>query len=758
VEFNCQSRSYGWAKRALLAGVVAVFLGFAGWYCGWRPVNIEAAPPPLVTVGNGLVASSTSESCRECHEREYGLWASSHHVLAERAVQPDVDRAAFEPGRVFKTGSVTNQARIVGGGFQIVTLGFKTNIEPYQVERVIGHDPVRQFLTAAPGGRWQVLEATYESKSGQWFDVYGDEDRQPGEWGHWTGRGMNWNSRCADCHNTRLHKNYEESTDSYHTVMVEAGVGCASCHPSMSEHVIWQRANRGKGLKDPALVKLNSVQVLEICGSCHSRREEIIGNFTPGDSFFDHYQLEILDESDQWYADGQVHGEDYEFASFLGSKMMGRGVTCLDCHNPNSVKTNLPGNSMCMRCHSGGYTNAPVINPVEHGHHGETSAGSECVGCHMPVTVYMQRHPRHDHGFTIPDPLLTKELNIPNACTRCHADKSVDWAVEYADKWYGAKMNRSTRDRARMIAAAKKGEARARLQVVNLLTNGQESAYWRAVAAGLLWQWADAPEVKAALLARLKDTSPLVREKAVNSLESMVDSNDGKTIQTLKPMLEDSSRNVRVAAAWLLKSSVDAKSRAGVELQAMLDFNADQPAGQYRKAMFDLARQQPSNALAHLRKGIAWDPFSPPLRLEAAEVLTQLGRFDEAANELHALCRLQPTSAEFRYKLGLALAESHQITGAADAFKEAVKLDPQHTQAWYNLGLALDALGQVDESIAALKRAESLAPKDPQLALARARVLARAGRNDEAKAAAMQALIIQPDFPPARQILESLAH
>ena len=49
----------------------------------------------------------------------------------------------------------------------------------------------------------------------------------------------------------------------------------------------------------------------------------------------------------------------------------------------------------------------------------------------MPVTVYMQRHPRRDHGFTIPDPLLTKELNIPNACNRCHANQTTDWALKY---------------------------------------------------------------------------------------------------------------------------------------------------------------------------------------------------------------------------------------------------------------------------------------------------------------------------------------
>ena len=114
------------------------------------------------------------------------------------------------------------------------------------------------------------------------------------------------------------------------------------------------------------------------------------------------------------------------------------------------------------------------------------------------------------------------------------------------DTWYGAKVNRPSRDRAQVIASAQKGENKARLQMVNLMTNGQQSAYWRAVGAGLLWQWADTPEVKSALLALLKDSSPLVREKAVDSLESLADSNNGEVLQALKPMLEDSSRNVRV--------------------------------------------------------------------------------------------------------------------------------------------------------------------------------------------------------------------
>jgi hypothetical protein len=76
----------------------------------------------------------------------------------------------------------------------------------------------------------------------------------------------------------------------------------------------------------------------------------------------------------------------------------------------------------------------------------------------MPVTTYMQRHPRHDHGFTIPDPLLTKKFGIPNACNRCHQDRDADWALASVEQWFGAKMDRPARRRAeshcRLRAAA----------------------------------------------------------------------------------------------------------------------------------------------------------------------------------------------------------------------------------------------------------------------------------------------------------------
>jgi len=105
-----------------------------------------------------------------------------------------------------------------------------------------------------------------------------------------------------------------------------------------------------------------------------------------------------------------------------------------------------------MRCHATGAPlpgitrPAPVIDPATHSHHGAEGTDATCVTCHMPVTTYMQRHPRHDHGFTIPDPLLTKKFGIPNACNRCAQKefsrrlvcKALSFIREISAVWPGA--------------------------------------------------------------------------------------------------------------------------------------------------------------------------------------------------------------------------------------------------------------------------------------------------------------------------------
>lgn len=666
-----KSRHIDWLQIAVAALLVGWF-GFAFYRLGKLP-SASTPHSPIVVSHVGLETNSPyagSESCRDCHRKEYDLWEQSHHALAERPLQPAADRIAFDPPRSFPHGSDTTTVRVQDGQYQIITRGLDGKFRPYPVERVIGDDPLIQFLTPFPGGRYQVQEVSYDPKSNQWFHVYGDDIRHPGEYGHWTGRGMNWNSQCAECHNTRLHKNYDAATDSYHTTMAEMAVGCEACHGPLKAHNEWQQAHPHTTLQDPAVSNLSSHQIIGLCASCHSRNTDLTENFKPGDSIYNHYSIEILDYDERWYPDNQIKDEDYEYEAFMGSKMYQAGVICMDCHDPHSYKNTLQGNDLCMRCHNGGNPKAPKIDPASHVH----ECKSDCIGCHMPVTVYMQRHPRRDHGFTIPDPLLTKELNIPNACNRCHTDKSTDWSLKYTEQWYGTNMSRLTRERARWIAAGENGEASAKDKLIGLLADTNQAPYWRAVAATFLEQWANDPAAQTALLAQLKNWHPLVRERVVRSLGPAIANTNVFT--AMKPMLDDPLRNVRVAAAWVLRATVDMQSRAGQDLQRMLDLEADQPTGQFEEAMFLLSRQQPAEALVHLKKATAWDKLSPPFLCKQAQVQDQLGQLAEALKTLDQAEAAVPDDPHIPYVRAVILARNGRYDEARIAVNQALKIQP----------------------------------------------------------------------------------
>jgi tetratricopeptide (TPR) repeat protein len=714
-----------------------------------------------------------SASCRECHEEAFAAWERSNHGLAERAVSEAMDKPAFDPPRQFRHGTQATRVNWQAGTGQVHTDGPHGTGQVFRAERVLGHDPLRQYLVEFPRGHWQTLEAAFDPISNQWFNVYGQEDRKAGEWGHWTGRGMNWNSMCAACHNTRLRKNYDATTDSYRTAMVERGVGCESCHGPLRTHNEWQAKYGKSGAKDPTLTKLTRQQTVDNCGFCHARRADLTGDFKPGDSFYDHQHPSIVDETDIFYPDGQVRDEDYEFAPFLGSRMHASGVYCLDCHHPHSMKTLLPGNWLCMKCHSGGVTNAPIIDPVAHSHHRvfgydtngvlvnpDLSAykpriiketGGECVNCHMPQTAYMQRHWRHDHGFTIPDPLLTKQHGIPNACNRCHQDKSNDWSLEWTERWYGPKMQRPTRTRAQWVARARAGDAAATDGLLEVY-RGETIPYWRAVILRLLSSQARNPRVLVALEQGIRDTNALVRAEAVNALGPLLQDGDPRLLASVRTALTDVSRNVRVAAARVWPPGPEAvPDLAQSELQHSLDLNADQPAGQFAKGLYLRARNDPE-ALGPLRQAVAWDPWSPPFHSELAAALSAFGRLQEAVDQLAAAVNRIPRDANLHFQLGLALSEVNQPRAALAALETAVRLDPRHGRAWYNLGLAQNLQNQPEAALDSLSRAETAQPDDAQIPYARATILARLHRPVEALKAVRRALELAPDYQEARQL------
>ena len=235
-------------------------------------------------------AYSGSASCRECHVEAYDNWAKSHHALAERLPDAKQEDAAFVPARTFKHGTQQTSLRKSNGHFKLITAGLHGTNEIFPVARILAENPLRQMLVPFPGGRLQATEAAWDPRSNEWFNVCGTEDRKPGEWGHWTGRGMNWNSMCATCHNTRVRKNYDVPSDSYHTAMVENGVGCESCHGPMRSHNDWQHAHKNSSLKDPTVRKLTRDEMFSTGEAV--KELEVAVKLAPDDAEF-HYKLAL---------------------------------------------------------------------------------------------------------------------------------------------------------------------------------------------------------------------------------------------------------------------------------------------------------------------------------------------------------------------------------------------------------------------------------------------------------------------------------
>ncbi len=718
---------------------------------------LSCRPNPPASARPARVADATAQtsaSCQHCHAEIFAAWSPTDHANANRPVA-ERDRVAFTATTHLASGGADFDLGWVDGKPAMNERRADAPTIPHAPKLVLGSKPLWQPLVPAPGNRWQPTDMAFDPAKKEWFNVFGDEHRQPGEWGHWTGRGMNWNSMCAHCHMTGFQKNYIAATDSYASTWVEHGVGCIQCHgPMPSDHAALAPGAK-KSATPPAPPFFGDRQrMMQTCAPCHARNELLTAEFQPGENYSDHFRLTLPVDPAVFYPDGQQRDEDFNWTSFQLSRMGGHGgVTCFDCHDPHTTKTLLPAtnNLLCLRCHGApGVNKAPVIDPLAHSHHPPDSTGNQCVTCHMPTTNYMQRAPRHDHGFLKPDPLLTRELGIPNACNRCHTDQSTNWAIAQTDAWYGTRLDSSQRARTRAVAAAQQHQPTAGASLLALLAQ-EEVPTWRATLLELAAPYAsNTPTVVTAARASLAARDPLERAAAVRLLAEQPDAG-----ATLAPALNDPSRLVRLDAAWALSPTLTEPSPARAELDAYLALTLDQPAGHLRLGQ-DLAnRGRLPDAEKEMQLAATWDPFSPGIRDALGFVLNAENKPLEAAAAFFRAAQLQPADAQPAYRAGLAFASAGRLADAETALRLAVQRDPQFDRAWYNLGLLLAQTDRLTEATTALQHAESLTANTPDYPYALATVLLRTGDRAGALAAARRTLALDPNNAAARALLQA---
>ena len=382
----------------------------------------------------------------------------------------------------------------------------------------------------------------------------------------------------------------------------------------------------------------------------------------------------------------------------------------------------------------------------------------------MPVTVYMQRDPRHDHSFGRPDPELTIALGVPNACNRCHADHDAAWAAELVRDWYPDDAVRAQR-RAVAIAIAQ-GRRSDPDSVPALLTliAGPADTIRRASAARLLARFPTSTGVTPALLAGVRDPAPLVRTGAAWALAQRPslapDARDA-----MVAALDDPVLTVRLHAAVALRGvapdtlpepAAQALARATAEWRTSQALGADTPESHFNLAIVLAAQGRSDEAEREYRAALKLWPRSIQARHNLAMLLARQGRPEEAATELETLLANDPVPAS-AFALGLLYGQMGRWNDAAAALGRCLAEDPEYPRARYNRALALAKAGETTAALDELERAA----EDPAARAEAVRTLVDLSRqvNDKARLERWVLEAAQLDHeaqvdPGAREMLE----
>ncbi|MEI6892850.1 MAG: ammonia-forming cytochrome c nitrite reductase subunit c552 [Pontiella sp.] len=676
-----------------------------------------------------------SSSCIVCHERFYELWSTSHHGKAMEAFSVSLTKT-LEP---MTEPIVVNDEKFIvefddHGGIlrSISSCGEETT---WRIRFSFGGRNVRYFLIPMDKGKLQVAPVAYYVHLGKWYDSAGSmvrnfhEDEPQDEALHWTDRQLTFNTSCHNCHVSQLEKNYNPEDDSYTTTWTEPGINCETCHGPAEAHVkaAEEAAAKGEELLDLKLLTfhgdLNLAQRDATCGPCHAKGTILTRDFTPGELYFDHYDLTSYEDRDFW-ADGRDLGENYTQTGWMANQCAISGqLECIHCHTSSGrFRFADDPNQSCLPCH-----NKRVDNILAHSHH-SAEAGLTCVDCHMPTTAqaYMSRS---DHTFRPPSPAATLEFGSPNACNLCHNDQDAimgnydghdqadaEWADKHVKAWYGVDSGKPILEQGRIIQFCRKGDWTKLPEILAYLNQPQCDAP-TAVAILRLLNNCPFPEKWPTIRKLLEHKHEWVRATAAASLQY---STDLETTQGLLKACSDRYRTVRIRAAGALlarnlagysKEEQVIYEKAHAEYWNSLIIFPDRWSTHYNQGIYYDRIGKPEESLAAYNQSLKLrDDVIQPM-INASMVHARAGDSTNAYAMLERALKVEPKSALVNFNLALLDAEFGNNATAETHLKAALEADPAMPQAAYNLGILL-ARKNNNEGFQWLEKAALLVPEN----------------------------------------------
>ena len=523
------------AKPAL--ALLAAF-ALAG-VCAQARARAQAAPAP------DFVGAAACASCHPSHDER---WKRGRHSKMAQPATAAAVKGDFSQKEISLRGQRFG-LREDHGRYFISERGKGDKPIEHEVLLTLGNRRIQHYLTRREDGWIVVLPPTWDVQRQQWF--HNMEIVRPDE-KHVDGMQV-WNKNCHGCHVSQQVKNHDPATRSYATTWQDFGTSCERCHGPGAAHA----AARGP-IVNPR--KLDAAHTTAVCAQCHSLRDVVVQGYTPRAEYYDHF-LPLLEygprsESDPaWWPDGRPRRFSNDALGLMQSRCyLKGGATCLSCHTdphePDVDKNAAlrPDNKeLCTGCHA-----AIGKDVAAHTHHAPESAGSSCVECHMPPTVYSIKAKIRDHTLSVPVPENTLRFGIPNACATCHGLKKPQWAQETLAAWGMTGRGRRLVEQAEAFSAGRARKAEAVAKLIAIARRSDESPLIRANAVGYLARYAT-EDARAAVLGALESEEPLLRAVAALNVGGTGMGAERAKAPLVKA-LHDPRRVVRVGAAFSLVS------------------------------------------------------------------------------------------------------------------------------------------------------------------------------------------------------------
>ncbi len=658
----------------------------------------------------------TDPNCRSCHQSEWMGWRSSHH---QKSMQ-----IANENSVLGRFNNVINTINGEDSRFYKKGNEFWVNLEAgdYKIEYVFGFDPLQQYLIKMDDGKYQTLPLSWDSRDAarggqRWFHIYGDDHIPKNDRLHWQQPLQNWNGMCADCHSTGLKRNFSPINNQFDTSWDTVNVSCASCHDgnnfkySTGDDGLGWILEEGTNTASWNGPKRDRSEI-EVCAACHSRRAPLTDGFKADDKFLDTFlPSSIL--APEYFPDGQIHDEVYVWGSFMQSKMHANGVVCSDCHDPHSLQLKASGNDLCAQCHVPEY-----FNTAQHHKHQIGSTGAQCINCHMTSQTYMGVDDRRDHSFRIPRPVLSQQISSPDACTSCHTDQEVSWAIKHTNEWTENKPEEI--HYGEILNDVFLGTHGAEQKLKAMLKDDEIPEIIRGSGYSLLSNY---PNESTAELIKIGTLSPepLVRLGAVQG-STFIPLDIRFAI--LSPLLSDEYRAIRVetvrALSDLQLEAID-KSNQQQYLDAEKEFLIAQNQttwrgeGNFNLGLFQSAKANAPLAEQHYLDAIRIDPYFPASYINLADVYRTQGKTQQNAEMIDRGLSVLPENADLNFSKALHLIRIKQQNEALEFLGNAVKFAQNNAYYSYVYAVALNDLGNTDKSLEVLLAAYKLAQNDGNL-------------------------------------------